>query len=277
MSATVTVTMAFHGAHRWVRESVESILRQTYEDWRLVIINDADNEPPWPYLVGIDDPRIVYFDLPVNRGRYFADAVIFEAFEPEYWALQDPDDHSEPDRFELMVPIAQEYGAAFAPTWLYEHGPNKPPRYDVAGMQADPTGNRIHHMVGYGSGVISGERLRLIGGFHADVRVGYDTWMMNALKLTGPWRAIDGPPLQHKIVRPGSLKTDPDTGMGSPYRKGVRARLDDLWRRAWAAQMAGRSISDLIPGDIDPATTAAITEQAERLRQSYSHEKENAS
>ena len=264
--STITVTMAFHGAHQWLRRAVESILAQTYEDWRLVIVNDADNETPWPYLAGVTDPRIVRFDMDRNRGRYFIDAVIFEALQPEYWALQDPDDHADPRRFELMLPIAQEHGAAFAPTWLYKRGERRPPDHDTTGMTLAPQASRIRHMVGYGSGVISGERIRAAGGFHPGFRVGFDTYLMNAVKLVGPWRAIGDPPLQHKLVRPGSLKTDPVTGLGSPHRNKARAHLDELWREAYQRHAEGKDIASVITNDIDPALHAAVITEATRLR-----------
>ena len=104
MSSTVTVTMAHWGAQAWIARAVESIRAQTYPHWRLVIINDADPVPPWPLLGDhLSDPRIVTYDLPENRGRFFIDAVILAATPDPFWALQDPDDFSEPDRFERRL------------------------------------------------------------------------------------------------------------------------------------------------------------------------------
>lgn len=261
---TVTVSMPFHGAHEWLRGAVQSILDQTYTDWRLVIVNDADPVSPWPLIAHIRDPRIVRLDLPQNRGRYFIDEVILEAFEPELWAMQDPDDWSDPRRLERMVPLAQEHGAAFAPSRLFDHG--QPPRVIDTGLHLQPVEDRIRHMIGYGSGVISGDRIRAVGGFHADVRVGYDTWLMNAVRLVGPWVAIDKPPLQNKRMRPGSLRTSPATGDGSEYRQAVRARLDAIWRRAWAEHESGGGIAHLVPADISAATHAEVLLHAARLR-----------
>lgn len=252
---TVTVMMAFYGAHPYVRRSVLAVLAQTYEDWRLVIVNDADPVPPWDLISDLAaDPRIVTIDLPVNRGRYFADAVVFEALRPAYWALQDPDDWPEPDRFARMMPLAEEYGAAFAPTCLHRDGqPAHPAKADTTGLHLEPQPRRIRHMVGYGAGVISGERIRRAGGFHPGLRVAYDTYLMNAVRLTGPWVAIDSPALQHKCLRPGSLRTSPETGDGSPYRAQVRRHLDGLWRKAWQRHAAGLPITSVIEDDIGPS------------------------
>jgi len=261
--STVTVMMAFHGAHAYIRRAVEAMLAQTWPDWRLVIVNDADPVPPWPLIADLDDPRIVRIDLPENRGRYFADAVAFEVMAPTYWALQDPDDWPEPDRFARMMPLAEEYGAAFAPTCLHRHNePAHPPGPDRTGLHLDPQPNRIRHMVGYGSGVISADRIRHAGGFHADVRVGYDTYLMNAVRLLGPWIAIDGPALQHKYLRPGSLRTSPATGDRSEYRASVRRRLDRLWGLAWQCHAMGLPIAPVIEEDVSPETRQAIHDLA---------------
>lgn len=268
--STVTVTMAFGrpagapGAHEWLRQAVESILAQTYTDWRLVIVNDADPVSPWPLIADIDDPRIVRFDMARNRGRYFIDAVIFEAFEPELWALQDPDDHCEPDRFKRMVPLALEHGAGFAPTWLYVG--DQPPLFDTTGMQEPPKPNRIRHMVGYGSGVISGERLRAIGGFHPGFRVAYDTYMMNAIKLVGPWVALDEPPLQHKLKRPGGLTMTKETGMRSPHRRAARGHLDHLWRQSWSQHERRQPIDIVVRQDVPVPLRRDVSREAARMR-----------
>lgn len=263
---SVLVMMAFHGAHPYIRRAVQAVQAQTYRDWRLVIVNDADPVPPWDALAGLlDDSRIVTIDLPVNGGRYFADAVVLEAFRPTYWALQDPDDWPDPERLARMMPLAEEYGAAFAPTCLHRTNQAAHPETpDRTGLHLSPQPDRIRHMVGYGSGVISADRIRQAGGFHAGVRVGYDTYLMNAVRLTGPWVAIDEPALQHKYLRPGSLRTSPATGDRSPYRMRVRDRLDRLWRSAWSLHAEGRPIAHLIEDDVGPGLLDEVSATARR-------------
>lgn len=265
MSGTVVVTMAFHGAHPWVRRAVDSILSQTRPDLLLVLVNDADPVPPWDLLADIDDPRLVRFDLPENRGRYFADAVIWEALRPALWALQDPDDASEPDRFERMVPLAQEYGAAFAPTLEHPEDMQNPPTLMTQRLH-EPPGRVLRHHVGYGSGVLSGERIAAVGGFHPDLRVGFDTFLVNVAKLIGPWAAIDVP-LQHKVRRAhGGLTGSPETGYGSELRRMTRDYLERAYVRARDAHHAGYPVADTWASDVRRSTRRAVTEQAERLR-----------
>jgi glycosyltransferase involved in cell wall biosynthesis len=261
MPVTVTVSMPFWRCHAWLRRSVDAVLGQTYRDIRLVVVNDADPVSPWPLLADINDPRLVRFDLPENRGRYFIDAVIFEATRPELWAMQDPDDWPEPDRFAKLAPLACDIGAAFAPTLEARNG--GPERLMTQRLHGKPYRRRLEHHVGYGSGVIAGARIAQVGGFHPDLRLGYDTYLMNAAKLW-PFMAIDTP-LQHKARRPDSLTTAPATGFRSKYRAEVRARLDGLWRRAWDRFVQGREIASVITGDVLPETRAEVSYHAQRL------------
>jgi hypothetical protein len=253
--------MPFWQCHRWLRRAVDGILGQSYHDLRLVVVNDADPISPWPLLADIDDPRLVRYDLPENRGRYFVDAVIFEAVQPELWAMQDPDDWPEPDRFAMLAPLAREIGAAFAPTLERSTGPE---RLMAQRLHAQPHRRRLEHHVGYGSGVIAGERIARVGGFHAGLRIGFDTYLMNAAKLW-PWVAIDVP-LQHKARRPDSLTTARETGFGSQYRERVRTRLDGLWRRAWDRHEQCSEVASVITSDVSPEIRAEVIYHAERLR-----------
>jgi len=287
-ASIVTVTMAFGhssgpgaiGPHAWVERAVRSIRAQTYPHWRLVIINDADPDgPPWPLIrEHLADPRIVPYDLPENRGRFFADAVLLGATPDPLWALQDPDDFAEPDRFARMVPLA-ESGMALAPSCWHHRGDDAPPpsanymcqvigcraRVDAKNINERASYSGIRSHTGYGSGVIATDRIRQVGGFHPDIRVGWDTYIMNACKLVGPW-AVDMRPLQHKTMRAGSLATDPATRVGSAIRNDAWVRRERLYRRLVALHKAGESTAGIVREDVDPALWQEVEHHADHLR-----------
>jgi glycosyltransferase involved in cell wall biosynthesis len=282
VSSTVTVTMAHWGAQAWIARAVESIRAQTYPDWRLVIVNDADPVPPWPLLGDhLSDPRIVRYDLPENRGRFFIDAVILAATPDPLWALQDPDDFSEPDRFERMVPLAEQVGMAFAPScWhhrgddaIARRGQERCPvlgcrtRIDAKRLDDPPDLERLVSHTGYGSGVISTDRIRAVGGFHPDLTVAWDTYLMSACKVVGPWVADVTKPLQHKTRRPGSLGRAPETKVGSPIRNAAWERRDRLYRDLVAAHQAGEDSARPVRDDIDPGLWQEVTWHAQQLRE----------
>lgn len=258
----ITVTMPYYQVGPDIRRAVLSIVNQTYPHWQLIVINDADPNPPWRWIDDIDDPRIVRFDMAANHGRYFADAVIFEACRPDAWAMQDPDDYAEPDRFEQLMPLAAEYGFAVAPFWW--HKPSGTVLYE---KNLDPKlhPEQIRGINGYGSAVTTGERIGRAGGFAPQYRIGFDTYLMNALTLTGRC-AVYGKPLQNKTQRPGSLTQDPKTKWGSPARKKVRRELNHIWRSAYQRHITGQSAAKPVRDSIPVEVAEKVNVEAERLR-----------
>lgn len=66
---TVEITMPFYGDPALFRLAVESVLRQSDSDWRLLIVDDQYPDPaPGEWVRGLDDPRIVYLRNEVNLG-----------------------------------------------------------------------------------------------------------------------------------------------------------------------------------------------------------------
>jgi glycosyltransferase involved in cell wall biosynthesis len=257
--------MAYYQVGKDVRRAVDSILNQTHRNVQLVLINDADfDDPPWPYVEDIVDPRLIRYELSENRGRYFVDQVIFEATQPSWWALQDPDDQAELDRFEIMLEHSSS-GMAIAPR--IEYWPHKV--RSTASMSAFkyPTlkASGIRHIEGYGAGIISGERIHVAGGFHADMRVGYDTYLMNACWVQGNVGRYDRP-LQHKFrLNPNSLTQSPKTGTGTKYRRRARMQLDMLWREAYKRHRAGQEMASVVHGDVSESTWGAVAYHASQL------------
>src|SRR4051794_32338454 len=99
----VTVAIPYFQCKPSIGQAVESMLSQTHSALTLVVVNDGDPEPPWPALDHIHDPRLVRFDLPTNRGIYFANAVVLAATDDPYFVVQDADDWSEPQRIAQLL------------------------------------------------------------------------------------------------------------------------------------------------------------------------------
>lgn len=260
---SVIVTMPYYKVGPLLRRAVESILNQTYQDWRLIIVNDADPEPPWQYIDDLNDPRIVRFDLKENRGRYFADAVIFEACQPEWWALADPDDVSYPKRFERMLDVAQDTGVAFGP-WKI-HRINGTSYVSDKGLWEKPARYKVKYLGGYGPGLISGKRIRRAGGFHPGYRVAYDNLLLNLIRLTGPVSVTDEV-MGAKFFRANSLTTSRRTGMRSSYRRRVHADRLALWQKAWDHYHKHGEVASVIRADIPRGLWREVQVQAARLR-----------
>src|SRR5574344_639787 len=87
----------------FLRESIESILNQSFKDFEFIIINDGSTNNAEDVILSYKDERIRYYKNDINlkliktlnRGLLLA--------EGEYIARMDSDDISLPTRFQTQV------------------------------------------------------------------------------------------------------------------------------------------------------------------------------
>jgi hypothetical protein len=107
----LTVGIPVYNAMPYLRESVESILNQTYENFELLIINDGSTDDSLEYLRSIHDRRLRLIHQE-NRGLTATlNRMLAEANSP--WLVrQDADDVSFPRRLERVVESIYKYPGA---------------------------------------------------------------------------------------------------------------------------------------------------------------------
>jgi hypothetical protein len=102
MSQNLSVVLSVYNAMPYLSEAVESILRQTYEDFSLIIINDGSTDGSLEHLRSLEDPRIVLIDQE-NMGLGFSLNVGLRLCKSKYVARMDADDVSLPGRFAAQI------------------------------------------------------------------------------------------------------------------------------------------------------------------------------
>ena len=223
----VTVSLPMYRAAETIADAVESILGQTFRDFRLVVVNDGeDPATAWRPLAHVGDPRLIRFDLGENGGRYRADAVTLAACETEWWTCHDADDWSEPDRLEKLLAASGDADLVLGGYRLHrpngEHRDRSPEPRLV--RRPKPLRHVAHH-----TGLFRTDALRSIGGPNPDFRVAWDTFLVgvavNTLRV-----AVVPEPLYHYRQRKESLAASIETGMGSAYRLGVHKVLRQAWQ-----------------------------------------------
>lgn len=252
-AARVTVSIPCFGAARYLRRAVESVLAQTHAELRVVVVDDGAAEPPWPALAGIDDPRLLRFGLPRNRGRYFADAVVLAATADPYFAVQDADDWSEPGRIGALLRLLRAEHAVAALSSSQQHRPDgdgtRRLRLESYAARLRPLDERFAHRANH-HGLFRTDALRAVGGTFGGFRVGYDTLLVNLLLMTGHVAYTDEP-LYHRLIHPASLTNAPETGLRSDTRRRAAQRLAALYAEAYAAY------GELVAGTADTARLGA--------------------
>ena len=103
MKPEVSVLMSVYNGERYVRESVESILNQTFRDFEFIIVNDGSTDGTGAILAGFKDSRIVIVDNVENRGLARSLNTAISSVRGKYLARQDADDLSLPERLEKQV------------------------------------------------------------------------------------------------------------------------------------------------------------------------------
>src|SRR5580658_6121085 len=58
LSAVVSVVMSVYNGERFLRETIESVLEQTFQDWELIVVDDASTDSTLGILAEYRDPRI---------------------------------------------------------------------------------------------------------------------------------------------------------------------------------------------------------------------------
>ncbi len=100
---TVTVLMPVYNGARFLRESIESILNQTFNDFECLIIDDASTDTSREIIRSFTDPRIKLIENANNCGLVKTLNRGLALAKGEYIARQDQDDISYPARLEKQV------------------------------------------------------------------------------------------------------------------------------------------------------------------------------
>lgn len=103
----VSVIMSVYNGEKYVKNAIESILNQTFEDFEFIIINDGSTDKTKEILEGFKDMRLFIMHQE-NSGLTLSLNNAIELSRGEYIARMDADDISLPQRFELQVKFLDE-------------------------------------------------------------------------------------------------------------------------------------------------------------------------
>ena len=101
----VTVLMPLFNAERHVGAAIESILRQTYRDFELIIVEDGSTDRSRQIAQSYQDPRIRVLVNERNIGLAASLNRGLAASRGEFIARQDNDDLSDPERLDRQVAV----------------------------------------------------------------------------------------------------------------------------------------------------------------------------
>ncbi len=110
MAPLVSVLLPVYNAERYLAEAVESILRQSFSDFELLVIDDGSRDRSGQILQSFAqrDPRIRLLRRE-NRGLIATLNEMLTLAQGEFLARMDADDLATPDRLALQVQFLQQH------------------------------------------------------------------------------------------------------------------------------------------------------------------------
>ena len=103
--ARVTVLMPTYNVAPWVEEAIQSVLKQTYRDFELLVVDDASTDDTLDRVRAIDDPRIRIAAFPNNVGLAENLNRGLDIIDTELVARMDGDDIAESDWLETGIHV----------------------------------------------------------------------------------------------------------------------------------------------------------------------------
>ena len=104
--AKVDIIMGVYNCEKYLSDSIESLLRQTFTDWRLIMCEDKSTDRTLKIAEAYRDKypnKIILLKNEKNMGLNYTLNKCLKKSSAEYIARQDGDDQSMPDRFKKEV------------------------------------------------------------------------------------------------------------------------------------------------------------------------------
>lgn len=99
----VSAVVASYNRTEYLREAVESVFRQTWSDWELLIADDGSAEPTKAYLESLEDPRVRVIWLPHTGNPSSVRNAAIKLARGRYVALFDSDDRWMPEKLAVQL------------------------------------------------------------------------------------------------------------------------------------------------------------------------------
>ena len=132
----VSIIMPSWNTGKFIAESIESVLAQTYKNWELLIVDDCSTDNTDEVVASFKDTRIKYFKNEKNSGAALTRNRAMREAQGEWIAFLDSDDLWAPNKLEKQLRFMNDNGYVFSyhdfvkideeskPLNVYVTGPN---------------------------------------------------------------------------------------------------------------------------------------------------------
>ena len=120
MNELVSIIMPSYNTGKFIAESIQSVLAQTYTNWELIIVDDASPDNTDEVVASFADDRIRYFKNETNSGAAVSRNRALREAKGKWIAFLDSDDLWKPEKLQKQIAFMEENGYHFSYTNYYE-------------------------------------------------------------------------------------------------------------------------------------------------------------
>lgn len=116
MGELVSIVMPAYNSEQYIQESIESVLRQTYTNWELLIVDDCSSDSTADIVRTFQDERIRYIKNEQNGGAAVCRNRALREAKGKWIAFLDSDDRWFPEKLEKQIHFMEANGYKFTYT-----------------------------------------------------------------------------------------------------------------------------------------------------------------
>ena len=114
MNDLVSIIMPSYNTAKYIRDSIQSVLDQTYENWELIIVDDCSTDNTDEVINSFRDYRIRFYKNELNCGAALTRNTALREAKGEWIAFLDSDDLWESTKLEEMLLFMKQNNYVFA-------------------------------------------------------------------------------------------------------------------------------------------------------------------
>lgn len=112
----VSIVMPSYNSAKYVKDSIESVLNQTYTNWELLIVDDCSKDQTVEIIKSFKDERIRLFQNPTNSGAAISRNRALREAKGKWIAFLDSDDIWLPNKLEGQLKFMIDNNYSFTYT-----------------------------------------------------------------------------------------------------------------------------------------------------------------
>ena len=121
MENLVSIVLPTYNGEKFLRQSIDSCLHQTYKNIELIVVNDCSTDQTEEIILSYNDSRLVYHKNTTNQKLPNSLNIGFSLAKGDYLSWTSDDNYYHPEAIEKMVNVMETgQDLVYAPYWTID-------------------------------------------------------------------------------------------------------------------------------------------------------------